>query len=184
MKYVCPNPSVEPPAPGKPVSAAHLTRSAPQHSSAMTRASIMPEAPATGLAQPSAEPIGVSLPRSAQSERGWRFAPQCCAWQSGRWRRWVQRHQFTPESLCRPSLSFPGKVLSRPVASSCSLEGKSPWRASHAWGCRPTTSHLSLRCVTQPSLGRPHASFKEVALLACAMLRASSSIRRASRRHA
>ena len=150
----------------------------------MTRASVMFEAPATELAQPSAEPTGVSLPRSAQSERGWRFAPQCCAWQLGRWPRWVQRHQLTPESLCQPSSSFPGKVPSRPVSSSSCSEGKSPWRASHAWGCRPTTSHLSLRCVTQPSLGRPHASFKEVALLACAMLRASSSFHRAPRRHA
>ena len=119
----------------------------------MTRASIMPAAPATGLAQPSAEPTGVSLPRSAKSERGWRFAPQCCAWQSGRWRRWVQRHQFTLESLWQPSFSFPGNAPSRPVASSSCSEGKSPWRASHEWGCRPTTYHLSLRCVTQPSLG-------------------------------
>ena len=105
------------------------------------------EAPATGLAQPRAEPTGTSLPRSAQSERGWRVAPQCCAWQSGRWRRWVQRRQFTPVRLCQSSLSSPRKVLCRalrPQAPPRKASRPSTRRMHGAAGLQPPTCRFAV----------------------------------------
>ena len=48
--------------------------------------------------RPSRLGVSVLVARPAKNECGWRFAPQCCAWQSVRQRRRVQRRGFRAAS--------------------------------------------------------------------------------------